>query len=406
MTRPYGKGRIFSRTFKSGGVRWCVAYYAPQDGRSVEVREVAGSTREDAELLLAKRMRQVANHRDGFRKFEGPKVERVTVDALLDDVEEDYDLRELRSLRTAKVHMEHLREALGGRRAASVTSKVVARYVLGRRKDGAASATIDRETELLRAAFNLGARTGRVAFVPYIPRQSKPNENARQGFLERTDFDAILSGIADEDFRDLLEWLWWTGMRPGEIASLTWAAHDRETGTLRLAAAGAKIGQGRVIPLAGPLAEIIERRRERRTPACRLVFHASGSSVVREGGGLLDRFYDAWFGACEAAGLPGRTRKVRGVVQPIPKAERLIPYDLRRTAVRNLRAAGIPERVAMEITGHKTRSMFDRYGIVDERDMRNAFEKVENYVAGLPKGRKISMLRGKNTDAKTDADEK
>ena len=395
MTRQWGKGRIFERpsTRPGTGSRWYVAYYAPKDGRSEEVKEIAGDSREDAERLLAKRLREVANHRDGLRKFEGPKVERVTVDALLDDVEEDYNLRELRSLRTAKVHMVRLREVLGGRRAASVTPAVVTRYILTRRSAGAAPATIDRETELLRKAFNLGAKAGRVAFVPYIPHQSKPNENARQGFLERSDFDAILSGIADEDFRDLLEWFWWTGMRPGEIASLTWEAHDRETGTLRLSAAGAKIGQGRVVPLSGPLAEIIERRRKRRTLACRLVFHAGGSRMVRENGGLLDRLYDAWFRACEAAGLPGRTRQVGGVAQPVPKAERLIPYDLRRTAVRNLRAAGIPERVAMEITGHKTRSMFDRYGIVDERDMRHAFEAVGAYVAALPRTRKVAVLK-------------
>lgn len=405
MSRPYGKGRVFPRTYASG-VRWNVAYYAPQDGKSGEVREVAGDSREDAERLLAKRLREVANHRDGRWKFEGPKIERVTVDALLNDVEEDYNLRQFRSIRTAKVHMARLREALGGRRAVSVTSAVVTRYILTRRSDGAAPATIDRETELLRRAFNLGAKSGRAAFVPYIPHQSKPNGNARQGFLERSDFDAILSQIADKDFRDLLEWFWWTGMRDGEIAALGWEAHDRQTGTLRLAAADAKIGEGRVIPLAGPLAEIIERRRARRIPGCRLVFHSKGSRMVRENGGLLDRLYDEWFHAVEAVGLPGRTRKVRGVTQRVPRAERVIPYDLRRTAVRNLRAAGIPERVIMEITGHKTRSMFDRYGIVDERDMRNAFEAVGAYVAALPKTRKVVVLRRPKADVEADADEK
>lgn len=196
--RQWGKGRIFERrsTRPAEASRWYVAYCAPKDGHSVEVREVAGDSREDAERLLAKRMREVENHRDGLRKFEGPRVECVTVDALLDDVEKDYDVRKLRSLRTAKVHMARLREVLGSRRAASVTSAVVQRYILARRKDGAAPATVDRETELLRRAFNLGKRTGRVAFVPYIPHQSKPNENARQGFMERSDFDAILSGIA------------------------------------------------------------------------------------------------------------------------------------------------------------------------------------------------------------------
>jgi integrase len=388
MARSYAKGRVFSRTFGTG-IRWCVAYCAPKDGRSAEVREVAGSTREDAERLLTRRMREVANARDGLRRFEGPQAERLTLNDLLKDVERDYEVRQLRSLRTAKVHMKRLRAALGGRRAVSVTSAVVQRYVLARRKEGAAPATIDRETELLRRAFAHAKETGRLSFAPHIPRQSRTHENARQGFLDRPDFDAILEKIADEDFRDYLEWFWWTGMRPGELASLTWNAYDAQTKTLRLAAEDAKTGQGRVVPVIGPLTAIIERREAKRMPACRLVFHSGGQRMTRSTGGLLDRLYGAWSKACEATGQGG-----------------LIPYDLRRTAVRNLRAAGIPERVAMEITGHKTRSMFDRYGIVDERDMRNAFEAVGAYVAALPKTRKVAVLRRPNSDVNSDVDEK
>jgi len=62
---------------------------------------------------------------------------------------------------------------------------------------------------------------------------------------------------------------------------------------------------------------------------------------------------------------------------------------LDRNGFENLRAAGILERVIMEIAGHKTRSTFDRYGIVNERDMRSALEAVEQDVVKLPAGEKM-----------------
>ena len=77
-------------------------------------------------------------------------------------------------------------------------------------------------------------------------------------------------------------------------------------------------------------------------------------------------FNKQWRKARVAAGCPGR-----------------IPHDFRRTAVRHLVRAGVPERVAMAMTGHKTRSIFERYNITSPGDLRDAARRLDAYASAI-----------------------
>jgi len=157
-----------------------------------------------------------------------------------------------------------------------------------------------------------------------------------------------------------------TGWRKGEIISLKWTGVDRDSGAIRLRPEVAKTGRGRTVMLEGDLAELIDRRWEARlfekdgtVRVGALVFHRDGEPV--------GDFRKAWATACQAPGFPDK-----------------LFQDLRRTAARNMVRAGVPERVAMAVTGHLTRSMFDRYNIVSEGGLRMAAQKTTMYVDTLP----------------------
>jgi integrase len=153
----------------------------------------------------------------------------------------------------------------------------------------------------------------------------------------------------------VLDFAYFSGWRRKEILGLSWREIDLDSGIIRLSPERSKTKVSLVLPLPAPLREVLERRVGVRRLETTHVFHWEGHPI----GDWRKR----WHRACRLAGLPGKHL-----------------HDCRRTAARNLIRAGVPERVAMSWTGHKTRSVFDRYNIVSEQDLLDAGDRLASYV--------------------------
>ncbi len=347
-----GTGSIYLR-----GTTWWIRY----SHRGREFRESSGSASEHVARKLLKDRIKETGKRGG--KFIGPAEERMRFEDLAQMLRDDYAANNLRSVKRIEGALKHLSQAFGQDRAVDIEGDRITAYVARRRNEKAANATINRELAALKRAFAIAVKVKRLSQAPDISMLDESG-NARQGFVEHADFVALRDALPDR-VRDLVSFLYYSGWRVSEAQSLEWS--EVETAAVRLSSAKSKTKKGRLLPLSGELAEILARARATRRLDCPYVFHDGGRPI-------LD-FRGAWATACAAAGLTG-----------------LLVHDLRRSAVRNMVRSGVPERVAMALSGHKTRSVFDRYNIVDEADLTAGIERRDQYLASRPTERKVVPL--------------
>jgi integrase len=287
---------------------------------------------------------------------------------LLDDMLREQEITGRKNLKCARGVVEnHLRPYFGNLKIDRLTSAALAEYVLRCKAEGVAPASINNRLAGLRHAFNLGyhATPPKVARVPHFPMLRL--NNARQGFFDLAEYEALLLELP-ADLRPVLCFGFFTGCRRAEVLGLRWSQVDLDRGLIRLERGTTKNDEPRTIPLAPQLWEVLRMQRDMREkywPRCPWVFfwHASGQPIKSFGG--------SWSAACKRAGLWEGDEKTG-------KPTKLF-HDLRRSAVRNMERAGVPRKIAMEISGHKTESIYARYNIVAEADLRVAAERLGEY---------------------------
>ncbi len=342
MSRPRGTGRIYRQ--KKSSI-WWIKFY--RNGKPL--RESTGtSDKRKATRFLNHRMAEVATG-----KFVGAQVERVKIEELAEDFLRDYRINEKASIDDAEARWRlHIEPFFGSLRASQVTSDLLNRYVDRRQDEGAANSTINRELAALKRMFNLGhaATPPKVFFIPHFP--SLAETNIRQGFLEDAQYEKLLESCLEIWFQALVEAGCTYGWRVGELLKLKVDQINLENWVIRLHPGTTKNKDGREVTMTQTIHDLFELCVEGKTPEDYLFTRPNGKRVRC--------FRDAWDKARTAAGVPG-----------------LLFHDLRRTAARNFRRAGIAEGVIMKIGGWRTRSVFERYAIVSQNDVEDALQRLE-----------------------------
>lgn len=236
----------------------------------------------------------------------------------------------------------------------AITIDKVREFARKRLDEGVANDTVNGSLRLLRRMFHLAQEDGKVQTPPVI-RLLKSGP-ARKGFLTQEKFNLLIPSLPT-NLRPLTTFLYYCGVRLGEAKQIEWSQVDLDANLIRLEGEQTKNEEPRNIPLPNVLVDMLQRAK----PKEGIVFDTTN---LRK----------AWQKACVSAGL-GTLTKVEG--KPDPRYNGLIVHDLRRSAIRALMKSGSGEKVAMKISGHKTRDVFDRYNIVDATDILEAMNKRE-----------------------------
>jgi Phage integrase family len=369
-----GMGRIYQPEWidkKTGQKRTSPTWWVSFSVRGKLIRQSAHSTKEsEARKLLKKRLGEAA-----LGKPVGPDVEKTTFEDMAAMIVNDYKANARRSLARLEDALTHLREFFSGDRAVEITGDRVTAYVTFRLDQKAAASTINNELAALSRMFTLGIRAGKIGSKPYIGKLAV--NNTRKGFFEWEQFFYVLNNLPEE-LKPAIETAYITGWRIHDeiFTRQRYHADVKGRGWLRLDPGETKNGEGRNFPFTARLRAIIEQQLER----TKALEKATGRIIpwlFHRGGKPIKSFRRSWLTACVKAGLGTEIRSANGKL--LKKIGARIPHDFRRTAIRNLERAGVSRSDAMKMVGHRTEAIYRRYAISDERSMKEAAVKLDQF---------------------------
>jgi integrase len=372
-------GSIYKRKWKDPKTREWVegeTYWIKYYRNGKPYRESTHSSKiTKAEKLLKKREGEIAEG-----KLPGIYFDKVTFEELAKDYITDYKVNGRDTLAKAERCVKYLKKNFGGLKVTEITTASVKAYIEKRMQEGLSNASINRELAALKRMFHLAAECTppKVSLIPHIPMLKE--SNVRKGFFEHEEYKS-LKEVLPEELRPLITFAYHSGWRKAEILGLTWDRVDLKEGAVRLDPGETKNEEGRTLYMNEELMEEMKALQSRRHLGCPYVFHRDGEPIKD--------FRGSWDTACIKVGLFEILKDGQGnpvVIKDKKRNEEVVKvptkifHDFRRTAIRDMVRSGVSERVAMRISGHKTRSVFDRYNIVSDQDLKEAAQKKQAYL--------------------------
>ncbi len=286
----------------------------------------------------------------------------------------------------AKLRINQFNEVFGGVIVNDIKPADIENYIAQLKKESRAAGEIDQRIGKVKTMINKAFDNKMIGAEPYrvfklIKKAVKRGSDARDRIISPAEFDALMEHSNGHTMA-IIATGYYTGMRRGEILSLTWNKVDLANRVIRLDAEDTKDREARNIPICDELYQILHALPNRIHGA------GEGNHVFQyQGDKIKGDIRDSLKEACKKAGIK-YGRFVKGG---------FIFHDLRHTFNTNMRKAGVPESVIMKITGHSTREMFDRYNTVDDEDTRKAIDQLQGYFANVDQNVDQTGNRDKKT---------
>ena len=337
---------------KNGKIRYWINYRV--NGR--QRREFVGNSATEASAADGKRKAQI---KEG-RILDILPETKLTFDELRTWFLDQPKIKNLSYYEVLKININTFNKEFGHRLVNSIKLLDLETYQVNRKDQGKSDSYIDQEVGAARRMITKAWENDMVSgdtLKPFkrLEKMLKKNSNKRDRVLSVDEFNRLMDALPYHA-KNIVAAAFYTGMRRGEILSLTWDRVDMDQRKIELEREHTKDDEKRFIPIAKSLLKILDN-----------IPREENEHVFLYKGLPLKGIQASLKKACEKAGIPYGRKTKNGITF----------HDLRHTFNTNMRKAGNHDTVTMDITGHSTREMFDRYNTVDEKEKLDAIDGMD-----------------------------